>query len=98
AFAGMMLHVLHVPSVLQRRFGFSRLAFRKPAGWSLAALSLAVAILGGAAAASGWFAPRLGQPLADKAIAALEWPRWARLAASLPAMAKPAAASGYGED
>lgn len=98
AFAGMVLHVLYVPSVLQRRLGFSRLTFRKSAGWSLAALSLAVLIMGSAAMAAGWFAPRLGQPLADKALAALNGKRWDRLAASLPVMANPGAVSGYGED
>lgn len=97
AFAGLILHVLHVPAVLQRRYGFARLAVGRPARWTLASLSLATALLGGSAAAAAWAAPRLDEALDLPKLAGLSWSGLEALPVNWPVFGR-TAASGYGED
>lgn len=97
AFAGLVLHLLYVPSVLQRQQGFARLAVHHPARWTTASLSLALLLLGSAAAAAGWAAPRMEESAAVRALSAMQWPFREAFPAIRPATASPAK-SGYGED
>jgi transglutaminase-like putative cysteine protease len=107
ACAGLVLHVMHVPSVLKRRHGFAEVApdSGHPVRWTVPSLLVAAAILGGSAAAAGWAAASFDRSVPIPAISdrmAWSWSLWERLPKHWPAagvpLAAPSAVSGYGED
>lgn len=97
ALSGVVLHALYVPQVLQRQYGFARLASDRPMGWLFASLSLAALLLSTSAVSAAWMDARIGPAVSLRAMSGLPWPAWSKTAVSFPAMAVPAA-SGYGED
>jgi transglutaminase-like putative cysteine protease len=107
ACAGLVLHVLHVPSVLRRRYGFAEVApaSGNPVRWTVPSLLLAIAILGGSAAAAGWTAASFDRSVFLPELSSrMAWsrPLWERLPSHWPAIGVPAsgisAVSGYNED
>src|SRR5690606_21442208 len=97
ALAGLLLHSLHVPSVMQRRFGVPRLAGGRPAHWMPLSLALAAAVVGGSALAADWAEPRMDGAFDMPAVfSTWSWSGWDGFPAVVPAAVT--VSSGYGGD
>ena len=99
ALAGLLLHALHVPSVMQRRFGAPRLAGGRPAHWMPLSLALAAAVVGGSALAADWAEPRMDGAFDMPAVfSSWSWSGWDGFPAVVPAAVTVSSPSGYGGD